>query len=337
MPFPFRRVGRATYLGRGGGVSRWRLFCTFEAKRETLEMSNNISTPSNAPVTAYNKKVAIVGAGSMGRSIAICLAMHQIPTVIQARSLERQKRAIPLLEQSLAECGEIFGWNEDEQKELLNRIKVTVDNADLALADIVIEATSGTLEEHKELYRDLDAVLRDDTVIASITSSISITELSNATERPSLVAGMHFFMPVPLIDLVEIVSAQHTVQETLDQIQELCDAMGKETVYVEDSPGYIVNRMLIPMINEAITELAQGIGSIEDIDRAMRIGANHPMGPLELADWIGLDTCLEILEGLFAEFMDSKYRPHPLLRRKVRAGQLGRKAGVGFYRYKEEE
>ena len=300
-------------------------------------MTNDTSTQSNTAAVSYDKKVAVVGAGSMGRSIAICLAMHHIPTVIQARSLERQKRAIPLLEQSLAECGELFNWGKEQQQELLSRIKVTVDNADIVSANLVIEATSGTLEEHKDLYRDLDAVLSEGTIIASITSSISITELGNATQRPSLVAGMHFFNPVPLIDLVEIVSSQHTSQETLEQIQKLCDAMGKETVYVEDSPGYIVNRMLIPMINEAITELAQGIGSIEDIDRAMRIGASHPMGPLELADWIGLDTCLEILEGLFAEFMDSKYRPHPLLRRKVRAGQLGRKVGVGFYRYTPEE
>ena len=300
-------------------------------------MTNDTSTQRDTAAVGYDKKVAVVGAGSMGRSIAICLAMHHIPTVIQARSLDRQKRAIPLLEQSLAECGELFDWSKEQQQELLSRIKVTVDNADIVSANLVIEATSGTLEEHKDLYRDLDAVLSEGTIIASITSSISITELGNATQRPSLVAGMHFFTPVPLIDLVEIVSSQHTSQETLEQIQELCDAMGKETVYVEDSPGYIVNRMLIPMINEAITELAQGIGSIEDIDRAMRIGASHPMGPLELADWIGLDTCLEILEGLFAEFMDSKYRPHPLLRRKVRAGQLGRKVGVGFYRYSPEE
>ena len=300
-------------------------------------MTNDTSTQRDTAAVGYDKKVAVVGAGSMGRSIAICLAMHHIPTVIQARSLDRQKRAIPLLEQSLAECGELFDWSKEQQQELLSRIKVTVDNADIVSANLVIEATSGTLEEHKDLYRDLDAVLSEGTIIASITSSISITELGNATQRPALVAGMHFFNPVPLIDLVEIVSSQHTSQETLEQIQELCDAMGKETVYVEDSPGYIVNRMLIPMINEAITELAQGIGSIEDIDRAMRIGASHPMGPLELADWIGLDTCLEILEGLFAEFMDSKYRPHPLLRRKVRAGQLGRKVGVGFYRYTPEE
>lgn len=301
-------------------------------------MPNDISTPlSDTATQSYDKKVAIVGAGSMGRSIAIGLAMHHIPAVIQARSLERQKRAIPLLEQSLAECGALFSWSEEQQADLLSRIQVTVDNADIVTADLVIEATSGTLEEHQELYRELDAVLSESTIIVSITSSLSITELSNATKRPSLVAGMHFFNPVPLIDLVEIVSAQHTAPETLDEIQALCDAMGKETVYVEDSPGYIVNRMLIPMINEAISELAQGIGSVEDIDRAMRIGANHPMGPLELADWIGLDTCLEILEGLFAEFMDSKYRPHPLLRKKVRAGQLGRKVGVGFYRYSEEE
>lgn len=203
-------------------------------------MTNDTSTQSNTAAVSYDKKVAVVGAGSMGRSIAICLAMHHIPTVIQARSLERQKRAIPLLEQSLAECGELFGWSEEERQELLSRIKVTVDNADIVSADLVIEATSGTLEEHKDLYRDLDAVLSEGTIIASITSSISITELGNATQRPSLVAGMHFFNPVPLIDLVEIVSSQHTSQETLEQIQKLCDAMGKETVYVEDSPGYIV-------------------------------------------------------------------------------------------------
>ena len=296
-------------------------------------MSNNLPTNSLTYTSNSNQKIAIVGSGSMGRSIAICLAMHQIPVVIQARSLERQREAQTLLGHTLSECGELFAWSDSELEEYSRHIKMTVDNADIVNADLVIEATSGTLEEHRDLYSELDAVLSEGTIIASITSSLSITELSNATRRPSQVAGMHLFNPVPLIDLVEIVSAQQTSQETLDRIQALCNAMGKETVYVEDSPGYIVNRMLIPMINEAVTELAQGVATIEDIDRAMRIGANHPMGPLELADWIGLDTCLEILEGLFAEFMDSKYRPHPLLRKKVRAGQLGRKVGVGFYRY----
>jgi 3-hydroxybutyryl-CoA dehydrogenase len=222
-----------------------------------------------------------------------------------------------------------------EADEVFSRIHGSTDINIIADADLVIEAATEDMEAKKALFAELDKLCKPETIIATNTSSLSITEIAAATGRPDKVIGMHFFNPVPAMKLVEIIKGLTTSEETKNTILELTAALGKTPVEVAEAPGFVVNRILIPMINEGIGILADGVADAKGIDAAMKLGANHPMGPLELGDLIGLDVCLAIMDVLYTEYGDPKYRAHTLLRKMVRAGQLGRKTGVGFHDYRK--
>ena len=213
------------------------------------------------------------------------------------------------------------------------RITGTTNIEDLADCDFIIEAASEDMEIKKDIFRQLDRICRPEVILSSNTSSLSITEIASVTDRPERVAGMHFFNPAPVMKLVEVVPGYNTSDETIEVVKKVATNLQKTPIVVNESPGFVVNRMLVPMINECVGVLAENIASAEDIDRAMQLGANHPMGPLALADLIGLDVCLSIMEVLHKELGEDKYRPHPLLRKMVRAGKLGQKTGEGFYKY----
>lgn len=224
--------------------------------------------------------------------------------------------------------------SQEDARAITNRIKGTKNATDLSEADLVIEAIIEKMGLKKEVYKELDKICSPATIFASNTSGLSITEMASATSRADKFIGMHFFNPVPVMKLVEITKGADTGQETIRQIQELTEKMGKEYIMVNEAPLFVVNRILVPMINEAIFVFMEGVASAEDIDKGMKLGANHPIGPLALADLIGLDTTLLVADTLYAETGDSKYRACPLLRKMVRAGHLGRKTGRGFYNYK---
>ncbi|HEC81177.1 MAG TPA: 3-hydroxybutyryl-CoA dehydrogenase, partial [Thermoplasmatales archaeon] len=222
------------------------------------------------------------------------------------------------------------------KKNVLSRIKGTTKLEDLKDVDLIIEAVFENVTVKKELFQELDKICKKETVFASNTSTIPITDLASATSRPELFIGMHFMNPVPLMKLVEVIRGLRTSDETAKLIKDLAEKMGKTPVEVNDSPGFVSNRLLMPMINEAVYCLMEGVGTAEAIDNVMKLGMNHPMGPLELADLIGLDVVLDIMTVLYQGFNDSKYRPCPLLKKMVQAGYLGRKTGRGFYEYKKE-
>lgn len=278
-------------------------------------------------------KLAIVGAGQMGTGIAQVAATAGLSVTLLDVSEDLARKGLAAVDKGLARAIEKGKMAPQEKDVVLARIRTGADLSLASDADMAIEAVVERVDVKKDVFRKIDVLLAPDAIIASNTSSISITRLAAATGRPEKVIGMHFMNPVPAMKLVEIISGEATSDETRKVAWELAERMGKVPVAVSDYPGFVANRLLIPMINEAAYCLMEGVASREDIDTVMRLGMNHPMGPLALADLIGVDTCLYIMEVLYEGFKDPKYRPCPLLRRMVDAGQLGKKAGKGFYTY----
>ena len=275
-------------------------------------------------------KIAIFGAGTMGSGIAQTFAAKGHTALLYASSTASAQKHKDKLAATLQRQGGRGRMTQESVEALLSRILVEEKEA-CADADLVIECVKEEMETKKTLLKELDALCKDSTVFASNTSSLSITEMGLGLKHP--VIGMHFFNPVPTMKLVEIIRGARTTQETFDFVFQLCKEVDKDPVEVNEAPGFLVNKILVPMVNEAVGILETGVASAEDIDKAMRLGANHPMGPLALGDFIGLDVCLAIMETLYSETGDPKYRPAMLLRKQVRAGMLGRKSGKGFFDY----
>lgn len=278
--------------------------------------------------------VMVIGSGTMGSGIAQVLAENNHKVILRDLNQESINNGINIIEKNLSKNVQKGKLSEEQKQIILDNIVASTDIELAKDCDLVIEAIVENMEIKKNLFKQLDEICKEDTILATNTSSLSITEISVSTTRPDKVIGMHFFNPVPVMKLVEIIDGQLTSQETHSKIEELTKQINKTPVSVSEAPGFVVNRILVPMINEAVGILADGVASAEDIDNAMKLGANHPIGPLALADLIGNDVCLAIMEVLYDEFKDSKYRPHPYLRKMVRAGLLGRKSKKGFYDYK---
>jgi 3-hydroxybutyryl-CoA dehydrogenase len=277
--------------------------------------------------------MAVIGAGQMGSGIAQVAAQAGLQVVLGDASPELARKAVDKLALTLAKLVEKGKLEAGERDAVLSRIRPAKGLEDCAPADLAIEAIVENEGVKKELFRKLDALLRPEAILASNTSSISITALAAATGRPERFVGMHFMNPPPVMQLIEIIRGLQTSDATYEAAIALARRFGKTTVTSKDSPGFIVNRILIPLLNEACFALQEGLASPEDIDTAVKLGLNHPMGPLTLADFVGLDTCLYIAEVFHRELGEDKYRPAPILRRYVAAGWHGRKSGRGFYRY----
>jgi len=274
-----------------------------------------------------------VGGGTMGNGIAHVAALGGHPVVMVDRSRELVQRALATIDKNLQRGVDKGTLPADEKTAVLSRITGAESLEKLSGADFVVEAVNEDREVKRRIFTDLDRICPPGVILASNTSSISITRIASFTRRPDKVIGMHFMNPVPVMKLVEVIRGHSTSDETWQAVRALAEKWGKVPVEVHDYPGFVSNRVLMPMINEAIFALWEGVGSRESIDTVMKLGMNHPMGPLTLADFIGLDTCLSILEVLHEGFGDSKYRPCPLLKKMVDAGHLGRKSGRGFYDY----
>jgi len=278
-------------------------------------------------------KVFVLGAGVMGTGIAQTFAQGGFDVTIYDIDSGVVNKAISSVEKRMSSSVEKGKITEAQKTEVVSRLKGTVDLNDVKECAMVVEAIGEGLELKKKVYAQLDAVCTEGTILATNTSSLSITEIASATKHPENVIGMHFFNPAPVMKLVEIIMGMKTSTEVFEQTRDIAIAIGKTPVTVSEAPGFIVNRMLVPLVNEATFILQEGIASVEDIDAAMQFGANHPMGPLALGDLMGLDVALAVLDILVKETGDPKYRASALLRKYVRAGMLGRKTGKGFYTY----
>lgn len=279
-------------------------------------------------------KIGIIGTGTMGNGIAQAFAQGGYRVVMKDLSDELLQNAVENIDKSLSRLVAKEKLSENDKRQILARIATTLSYNDFNDCGLVVEAVAENMELKKKVFRELDETCPPETILATNSSSLSITGIAACTKRPEKVIGMHFFNPVPVLKLVEVIRGQLTADSVFDCVSDIAKNIGKVPVTVNEAPGFLVNRLLIPMINEGIGVFAEGVASKEEIDEAMKLGAGYPIGPLALADLIGLDVCLAIMEVLHHEFGDDKYRPHPLLRKMVRANLLGRKTGIGFYDYR---
>jgi len=280
------------------------------------------------------KTIGVLGAGTMGSGIAQVAAEAGYEVIMRDIKDDFVHRGMSAINKNLGRAVDKGKKSKEEAEEIIGRIRGTTNLDDLSDVDLVIEAVIENMELKKELYEELDRICKPEAVLASNTSGLSITEMASATKRPDKVVGMHFFNPVPVMKLVEVVMGAETSKEVFQLIMDISRKMGKEPIAVNEAPLFVVNRILVPMINEAAFVLMEGVANAEDIDKGMMLGANHPIGPLALADLVGLDVLLAVQDTLYKETGDSKYRACPLIRKMVRAGHLGRKSGKGFYSYK---
>ncbi|GAA6199628.1 3-hydroxybutyryl-CoA dehydrogenase [Aquicoccus sp. SU-CL01552] len=282
------------------------------------------------------QSVGVIGAGQMGNGIAHVMALAEYDVVLSDVSQDALNKAMELIEGNLARQASRGKIADAAVKAAVGRITTTLELSDIGATDLVIEAATERESVKQAIFEDLQPHLKADTILTSNTSSISITRLASRTDRPERFMGFHFMNPVPVMQLVELIRGIATDQPTYKACLEVVERLGKTAASAEDFPGFIVNRILMPMINEAVYTLYEGVGNVKSIDESMKLGANHPMGPLELADFIGLDTCLAIMNVLHDGLADTKYRPCPLLTKYVEAGWLGRKTQRGFYDYRGE-